>query len=292
MAAPRSGIRLRDFRKAHRSRGRNQRASRKIRKGPGPRPGSSSDLRRSWRQGSSFCMAGKRFSDPQWAVGVDEMDDSLRVSSLRPALHRSLAAHGIPAMKIDNFFSELKRRNVYKVAITYAVVSWLLVQAASILLPTFEAPTWVMKALVVFLALGFVISVMISWAFEATPEGLKRTEDVPPDAAAKLPTWSRRKFVSFVIVVALLAAGLLALNLFRSKPNARSTSAPATSIPEKSIAVLPFESLSDDKSNAYFADGVQDEILTDLAKLADLKVISRTSVMQYKTAATRNLREI
>jgi TolB-like protein/Tfp pilus assembly protein PilF len=192
-------------------------------------------------------------------------------------------------MKIDNFFAELKRRNVYKVAITYAVVAWLLIQAASILLPTFEAPAWVMKALVVFLGFGFVISVMISWAFEATPEGLKRTEDVPPDVAARLPTWSRRKFASFVIVVALLAAGLLALNLFR---NARSTTALAPSIPEKSIAVLPFESLSDDKSNAYFADGVQDEILTDLAKLADLKVISRTSVMQYKTAATRNLREI
>ena len=195
-------------------------------------------------------------------------------------------------MKIDNFFGELKRRNVYKVAITYAVVAWLLVQAASILLPTFEAPAWVMKAFVVFLGFGFVISVMISWAFEATPEGLKRTEDVPQDVAAKLPTWSRRKFATFVIIVALLAAGLLALNLFRSKPNARSTTALAPSIPEKSIAVLPFESLSDDKSNAYFADGVQDEILTDLAKLADLKVISRTSVMQYKTAATRNLREI
>src|SRR5439155_5117032 len=91
-------------------------------------------------------------------------------------------------MKIDNFFAELKRRNVYKVAITYAVVAWLLIQAASILLPTFEAPSWVMKAFVVLLAFGFVMSVMISWAFEATPEGLKRTENVPTDAA--LPTWN------------------------------------------------------------------------------------------------------
>src|SRR6266700_6042742 len=102
-------------------------------------------------------------------------------------------------MKIDKFLSELKRRNVYKVAITYGVVSWLLIQAASILLPTFEAPAWVMKAFVVFLALGFVISVMISWAFEATPEGLKRTENVPPDVAAALPTWSPRKFATFVV---------------------------------------------------------------------------------------------
>src|SRR5436190_933325 len=87
-----------------------------------------------------------------------------------------------------SLFSELKRRNVYKVAITYAVVAWLLIQAASILLPTFEAPSWVMKAFVVFLALGFVISVMISWAYEATPEGLKRTEDV--DAATQTPAKS------------------------------------------------------------------------------------------------------
>src|SRR2546421_3156781 len=165
-------------------------------------------------------------------------------------------------MKTDNFFAELKRRNVYKVAITYAVVAWLLVQAASILFPTFEAPAWVMKAFVCFLAFGFVISVMISWAFEATPEGLKRTEDVPQDVAAKLPTWSRRKFATFVIVVALLAAGLLAFNLFRSKPVARSTTAAGSSISQKSIAVLPFENLSDDKNAAYFADGIQDEILT------------------------------
>jgi hypothetical protein len=92
-----------------------------------------------------------------------------------------------------SFFAELKWRNVYKVAITYAVVVWLLIQAASILFPTFEAPSRVMKAFVVFLAFGFVISVMISWAFEATPEGLKRTEDVSPDVSAKLPTWTHRR---------------------------------------------------------------------------------------------------
>src|SRR5437868_7411453 len=111
-------------------------------------------------------------------------------------------------MNLLNFFGELKRRNVYKVAITYAVVAWLLIQAASILLPTFEAPTWVMKAFVVFLALGFVISVMISWAFEATPEGLKRTEDVPADVAAKLPTWGPWKFAVFIVAVAVIAAVL------------------------------------------------------------------------------------
>src|SRR3984893_11397382 len=131
-------------------------------------------------------------------------------------------------MKIDNFFSELKRRNVYKVAITYAVVAWLLVQAASILFPTFEAPAWVMKAFVVFLGLGFGLVVFVSWAFEATPEGLKRTEDVPPDVAAKLPTWSRRKFATFIIGVAVIAAGLLAFNLFRTKPTTPPTTAAPT----------------------------------------------------------------
>src|ERR1051326_4975432 len=95
---------------------------------------------------------------------------------------------------MNNFFAELKRRNVYKVAITYAVVAWLLIQAASILLPTFEAPPWVMKVFVVFLALGFIGIVFVSWAFEATPEGLKRTEDGPPDVPARLPTGGRRKF--------------------------------------------------------------------------------------------------
>ena len=194
-------------------------------------------------------------------------------------------------MKIENFFSELKRRNVYKVAITYAVVAWLLIQAASILLPTFEAPTWVMKAFVVFLALGFVISVMISWAFEATPEGLKRTENVPPEVAAKLPTWSPRKFATFIVAVAAIAVGLFAYQFLRPKstlaPQQHASEAPTESatgaITQKSIAVLPFENLSDDKGAAYFADGIQDEILTKLASIADLKVISRTSTAKYKS---------
>src|ERR1043166_6270227 len=121
------------------------------------------------------------------------------------------------AVNSKGFFGELKRRNVYKVAITYAVVAWLLIQAASILLPTFEAPAWVMKAFVVFLGFGFVLSIVISWAFEATPEGLKRTENVPADVAATLPTWSRRKFTTFAIAVAMIALGLLGYQLWRSQ---------------------------------------------------------------------------
>ena len=146
-------------------------------------------------------------------------------------------------MSQRDFFSELKRRNVYKVAITYAVVAWLLIQAASILLPTFEAPGWVMKAFVVFIAFGFIITVIISWAFEATPEGLKRTEDVPPEIAAKLPTWSRRKFATFIISVALIAAGLLAYQLWRHQLVRQSgnghPAGASLSAPQKSVAVLP-----------------------------------------------------
>src|SRR5438552_6457848 len=143
-----------------------------------------------------------------------------------------------------------------------------------------------MKAFVVFLAFGFVISVMISWAFEATPEGLKRTEKVPADVAAKLPTWSRRKFATFVVSIAVLAAALLAFQLLHTLRSTTTSTAES-----KSIAVLPFESLSEDKSNAYFAEGIQDEILARLSKIADLKVISRTSTQKYKSAPS-NLREI
>jgi TolB-like protein/Tfp pilus assembly protein PilF len=181
------------------------------------------------------------------------------------------------------FFGELKRRNVYKVAVTYAVIAWLLIQAASILLPTFEAPTWVMKALVVLLIFGFAMALFISWAFETTPEGMKRTEDVSPDEV--LPSWSPRKFAALIITIALLAASLLVFNLLRSRSKPASPSpTSALDLPAKSIAVLPFENLSRDPDNAYFTEGIQDEILARLAKIADLKVISRTSTQRYKSS--------
>src|SRR6266851_10137945 len=117
-------------------------------------------------------------------------------------------------MNPKTFFRELKRRNVYKVAAAYAVIAWLLIEATSILLSTFEGRTQVMTALAVILALGFGLALFISWAFEATPEGMKRTENVPPDAV--LPSWSPRKFAVFIITIALLAAGLLAFDLLRT----------------------------------------------------------------------------
>jgi len=180
-------------------------------------------------------------------------------------------------MNPRNFFAELRRRNVYKVAITYAVVAWLLIQAASILLPTFEAPTWVMKVFVVFLGLGFVISVTISWAFEATPKGLKRTENVPPDAV--LPTWSPRKFATFIVVVAVIAAGLLAYQFLRPKSSLAPRQSEAAT---KSIAVLPFLNMSADKADEYLSDGMTEELLNVLTKVKRLRVPGRSSSFAFK----------
>jgi len=200
-------------------------------------------------------------------------------------------------MSERNFFSELKRRNVYKVAVAYAVVGWLLLQLASILFPAFEAPAWVMKAFIALVAAGFPIALLLAWAFELTPEGIKRSDEVTAEKSAQN---TGRKLGITIAVVGVLALGLLLFSLTRPKSAALSApAAPATaaapaaeSISSKSIAVLPFQNLSKDEENAFFADGVQDEILTTLAKVADLKVISRTSVRQYKDIEKRNLPEI
>jgi TolB-like protein/Tfp pilus assembly protein PilF len=147
-----------------------------------------------------------------------------------------------------NFFAELKRRKVYRVAIAYAVVAWLPIQFATQVFPFLGVPNTAVRWIIIILILGFPVALILSWAFDITPEGIKRTEDLAPEQK-QIP------------------------------------------IPEKSIAVLPFENLSDDQQNTYFADGIQDDILSNLAKIADLKVISRTSVRQYRGGA-RNLREI
>lgn len=117
-------------------------------------------------------------------------------------------------MDPKNLFAELKRRNVHKVAIVYAVIAWLLIQVAFV--PAFEAPSWTIKTLVVLLLVGFAVVVFISWAFEATPEGMKRTADLSPNEV--LPTWSRKKFAAFILTIALLAAGLLVFDLLQRKP--------------------------------------------------------------------------
>lgn len=178
-----------------------------------------------------------------------------------------------------SFFNELKRRHVYKVAVTYAVVGWLVIQVSSTVLPTFHAPEWATQTLVVFVALGFPVALVLAWAFELTPEGIRRADEVHP-AKSKGRAW----------LYVAIAAGALSLALFFlgrfSGPHKQ-----AAEVSSKSIAVLPFESLSEDKSNAYFADGIQDEILARLSKIADLKVISRTSTQRFKSAPS-DLREI
>jgi len=200
-------------------------------------------------------------------------------------------------VKVDSFFAELKRRNVYKVAVAYVVVSWLVIQAASILLPTFDAPAWIMKLLVVILALGFPVALVLSWAFEITPEGIKLESEIPPNQSITRHTG--RRIVGITIALAVVAAGLMIFQILRPKlanvaetPTAGASSALAPpKIEPKSIAVLPFDNLSHDPENAYFSEGVQDEILTRLAKIGDFKVISRTSTEKYKSAPD-NLREI
>jgi TolB-like protein/Flp pilus assembly protein TadD len=179
-------------------------------------------------------------------------------------------------MNPRNFFAELKRRNVYKVAIAYAVVAWLLMQVASQIFPFFEIPNWAVRLVVLLLVIGFPVAVILAWAFELTPEGIKRAEDV--DASKSITRKASRKLDFLIIAVLLLV--IAALLFQRLHPNV----APAVSSSlDKSIAVLPFDNLSRDPDNAYFSDGIQDEILTKLAGIGDLKVISRKSTAKYKS---------
>jgi TolB-like protein/Tfp pilus assembly protein PilF len=175
-----------------------------------------------------------------------------------------------------SFFSELKRRNVYKVAVAYAVVGWLIAQIATQIFPFLEIPNWVVRLVIVLIAIGFPIALVIAWAFEATPEGIKQTEI----ADAKHEHSRGKTWIYVVIIGAAISVALFFVGRYTAGNNA---SAARTELPAKSIAVLPFENLSDDKGAAYFADGIQDEILTKLASIADLKVISRTSTAKYKS---------
>ena len=183
---------------------------------------------------------------------------------------------------MNNFFSELTRRNVYKVAVAYAVVSWLLIQAASIFLPAFNAPQWAMQIVILVLVVGFPIALIFSWAFEITPEGLKRAEDVE---VAK-PHRIHGPWIYVVVLGMIVSISLFFLGRYTA-PKAGI----ASKLRAKSIAVLPFENLSEEKANAYFAEGVQNEILTKLTNVRDLKVISRTSTAKYQSKPD-NLREV
>src|SRR6202045_3334589 len=152
-------------------------------------------------------------------------------------------------MKIDNFFAELKRRNVYKVAVTYAVVGWVIAQIATQIFPFLEIPNWIVRLVIVLIAIGFPIALVIAWAFEATPDGIKRT--VVADAKHE---HSRGKTWIYVVIIgAAISIGLFFVGRYSAGNNA---SAARTELPAKSIAVLPFGNLNDDKKARYFADGL------------------------------------
>src|SRR6266487_5111402 len=183
-------------------------------------------------------------------------------------------------MNLRNLFAELKRRNVYKVAIAYGAVAWVLTEIATQVSPFFEIPNWVVRLVVLVVIAGFPIAVVVAWAFELTPEGLKRTEIA--DAEYPLGRSPKRAWMYIVIIAGAISVGVFFLGRYTAR-RAEGGGPGASSLPEKSIAVLPFDNLSRDPDNAYFAEGVQDEILTRLAKVADLKVISRTSTQHFKS---------
>ena len=184
-------------------------------------------------------------------------------------------------MNPSNFLAELKRRNVYKVAVAYIVAGWALSQGIAQVLPVFDVPNWTIRLIVLLIIVGLPVALVLAWAFEITPEGIKRTETadrMPAAAQRKKHTW-----IYIVVVGAIVSITLFLLGRYSAISGAPRHTEAATGIPQKSIAVLPFDNLSRDPDNAYFAEGVQDEILTRLAKVADLKVISRTSTQHFKS---------
>ena len=177
---------------------------------------------------------------------------------------------------MSGFFEELRRRKVYRVAIAYVVVSWALAQGLAQVLPVFDISNSVIRVVIALLLIGFPVALVLAWVFDVTSQGIRAT------STPSVPVARRRRNLIMLIAIGVIisvAAGFFLL----PRASARKV--------DKSIAVLPFQNLSDEKENAYFADGMQDDILTNLSKIGDLKVISRTSVMSYRDGA-RNAREI
>ncbi|HSV62905.1 MAG TPA: hypothetical protein VLH83_06130 [Chthoniobacterales bacterium] len=172
------------------------------------------------------------------------------------------------------FFEEIKRRKVYRVAAAYVVVAGGLIQLASAVFPAWELPNWALRLTIILLLIGFPIALILAWALEVTPEGIRTTQPAP--------TGRRRRNIVALVAIGVIVSAAAGFFLL---PRASAHKI------DKSIAVLPFENFSDDKENAYFADGIQDDILTNLSKIGDLKVISRTSVMPYR-GKEKNVKEI
>ena len=178
---------------------------------------------------------------------------------------------------MSGFFEELQRRKVYRVAAAYIIAAGFIIQISSAVFPAWELPNWAFRLVVVLLLIGFPIALILAWAYDITPQGIRATPTVATSGSHR-----RRNLIILIGIGIILSAGAGLFVLPRA--SARKL--------EKSIAVLPFQNLSDEKENAYFADGIQDDILTNLSKIGDLKVISRMSVMSYRGDGTRNAREI
>ena len=183
-------------------------------------------------------------------------------------------------MNPRTFLAELKRRHVYRVAIAYAVVAWLLIQVATQVFPFFEIPNWVVRLVVLVSVLGFPISLIIAWAFEMTPQGMKRAEEIAPNEY--IPHWSTRKFAALIVTIAVLATGVLMFQLVRSKPTSPAQITAAAMPSQKSIAVLPLLNESGDPGDEYFSDGLSEELIAALAQVRGLKVIGRSSSFRFK----------
>src|SRR5260370_10045462 len=178
-----------------------------------------------------------------------------------------------------NLLAELKRCNVYKVAVGYAVVGWVLVQVASQVFPFLEIPNWVVRLVIALVAIGFPIALVIAWAFEATPQGIQRTEvaDTMPATAGQ----KRHAWIYVVVIGAAISAALFFLGRYTASRKSENATASASS---KSVAVLPFANLSGNPENAYFAAGIQDENIHPLTQNADLNGVSCTSTQRFKNA--------
>ena len=181
-------------------------------------------------------------------------------------------------MSERNFFAELKRRNVYKVAVAYGVVAWLLMQVASQIFPFFDIPNWVVRLVVLILIIGFPVALIIAWAFEVTPEGIKRTEAA--DAAGQQSRGVA--WIYIVLIGAVLSVGLFFVGRYTAGHGTSQTRGVTAASPEKSIAVLPLVNESGDPKDEYFSDGLSEELIAALAQISGLKVIGRSSSFRFK----------
>src|SRR5437667_692696 len=181
-------------------------------------------------------------------------------------------------MSSRNFFAELKRRNVYKVAVGYAVVGWLLIQVATQVFPFFEIPNWGVRLIVLAIVIGFPISLIIAWAFEATPEGIKRTDAA--DAAGQRSRGGA--WIYIVLIGAALSIGLFFVGRYTAGHGTSRVREVATASPDKSIAVLPLINESGDPKDEYFSDGLSEELIAALAQISGLKIIGRSSSFRFK----------